>query len=188
MLFFNLATNKNYNDPLSARLPYNSLPNTNILVNLKRKKPNNAVWALGVRVSVNYTLESTPIHDETNYNDVFRRSDYNGILELDSKNNIIGGDWFTNAHPNFMWMPDINKNVSGVSDGNFTIYDGNPDLLKNIAPYAVEESKKGQILKAFVNYLVEQGSSLITDSSASSTDTNPSSPNPTDTTNTAGTS
>ncbi|MCI5122220.1 MAG: hypothetical protein D3908_13720, partial [Candidatus Electrothrix sp. AUS4] len=52
-------------------------------------------------------VETTPTHSEKDSaaNDQVKTVEYLYDLELDFAGNIIGGEWYQNAHPDFLWTP-----------------------------------------------------------------------------------
>ena len=62
---------------------------------------------VGIRMDVSYVVETAPTHNETDSpsRDAIQQVTYYYDLELDASNNIIGGEWYTNKHPDFLWTP-----------------------------------------------------------------------------------
>jgi hypothetical protein len=58
-------------------------------------------------MSFDYMVETSPTSDETDHpdKDAIFNVRYLYDLELDSSGNIIGGEWRTNLHPDFIWTP-----------------------------------------------------------------------------------
>lgn len=62
---------------------------------------------VGIRMQVTYVIENSPSireFQEANFSNV----NYSYDLELDSKNKIIGGEWYSESHPDFLWVSDKN--------------------------------------------------------------------------------
>lgn len=60
---------------------------------------------VGIKMQVTYVTEnnaSKQEHQPTQYNTV----EYLYDLELDSQHKIIGGEWYTESHPDFLWVAD----------------------------------------------------------------------------------
>lgn len=66
-----------------------------------------AKFVVGIYMTVSYVVETTPNHNSTDSpsNDLIRQVDYYYDLELDANKKIIGGEWYTNKHPDFLWTP-----------------------------------------------------------------------------------
>ena len=59
------------------------------------------------RKELEYLSETNPTHKKTDSEqyDHTVTVDYFYDLEIDKKGNIIGGEWYSNAHPDFLWTP-----------------------------------------------------------------------------------
>jgi len=66
-----------------------------------------AVTVVGVNMEFSYIVENEPSTDDTDSpdNDSVTKVSYMYDLELDANGNIVGGEWYTNVHPDFMWTP-----------------------------------------------------------------------------------
>lgn len=64
-------------------------------------------FVVGIYMSVSYVVETAPNHQTTDSpsNDAIRQVDYYYDLELDADKKIIGGEWYLNKHPDFLWTP-----------------------------------------------------------------------------------
>ncbi len=63
---------------------------------------------VGIHMEVAYVVETTPSHKtpDSPDDDLIQKVDYYYDLELDEKQRIIGGEWYMNKHPDFLWTPD----------------------------------------------------------------------------------
>src|SRR5687768_11813943 len=63
-------------------------------------------------------LETDPIAAPTDgeEDDEISEVTYRYDLELDASGRIIGGEWHTMYHPDFLWVPLKNADVYGVGD------------------------------------------------------------------------
>jgi hypothetical protein len=61
----------------------------------------------GVYMRVRYVAETSPSHAATDSPDRDRivSVDYTYDLELGQDGAILGGEWYKNAHPDFLWVP-----------------------------------------------------------------------------------
>ena len=62
---------------------------------------------VGVHMEASYVVETDPNHDEfdSSAKDLIEKVDYYYDVELDINNKIIGGEWYMNKHPDFLWTP-----------------------------------------------------------------------------------
>ncbi|MDU9050130.1 MAG: hypothetical protein Q3M30_14885 [Candidatus Electrothrix sp. Rat3] len=70
-------------------------------------RSNETDSIVGIEMKVSYLVETTPNHSEVDGpdNDQVKTVVYLYDLELDFAGNIIGGEWYQNAHPDFLWTP-----------------------------------------------------------------------------------
>lgn len=83
---------------------------------------------LGVAMRTRYVIEVPPTQASTNApaDDAATLVDYYYDLELDAAGRIIGGEWYLNRHPDFLWTPapgaraftPADDAVSGAWDGS----------------------------------------------------------------------
>jgi hypothetical protein len=62
---------------------------------------------VGIRMDVSYVVETNPSQRETDSptQDAIQKVTYYYDLELDASGNIVGGEWYSNKHPDFLWTP-----------------------------------------------------------------------------------
>ncbi|MDK2123900.1 hypothetical protein [Parachitinimonas caeni] len=67
----------------------------------------NGVNVVGVRMTLSYIVETEPSQASVDSpsRDAITNVSYMYDLELDANGNIIGGEWYTNRHPDFLWTP-----------------------------------------------------------------------------------
>lgn len=112
--FFNPKTEKPADSIQSARVATWNFPEDRF----RYYRSPRAQWIVGVEMEVLYTLETDPIPNPTDSeeNDEVSEVTYRYDLELDSSGRIIGGEWHTMSHPDFLWVPSPGAEVSGVGD------------------------------------------------------------------------
>lgn len=128
----------------------------------KKYRGTKGVYVVGVEMNVAYIAETQPTH-RTYDNDSFdyvTRVTYRYDLEVDADGNIVGGEWYSNKHPDFLWTaPKGTKAKSWVEEQYpqyITNYDADgvvDESLKYVAPYA---SKNGQPLAEILEKLIEK--------------------------------
>jgi Transglutaminase elicitor len=101
-----------------------------------KKYRNNpkAVEVVGVVMTVWYVVETSPHGSPTNSpsQDRTRSAQYHYDLELDKQGKIIGGEWYQNRHPDFVWMPIKNSVVVNQED----LYINSEKDIVRVAPDA----------------------------------------------------
>lgn len=73
----------------------------------KKYRSPQAVAVVGIEMSVSYVVETRPSQRDTDNPsyDAIRKVAYLYDLELDANGKIIGGEWYQNPHPDFLWTP-----------------------------------------------------------------------------------
>lgn len=74
----------------------------------KKFRAREAKQVVGIAMTVTYMIETTPSVDEQQ-EDFERSVRYLYDLELDENMKIVGGEWYNNAHPDFLWVPEKNS-------------------------------------------------------------------------------
>ncbi|MBI3534637.1 MAG: hypothetical protein HY072_04020 [Deltaproteobacteria bacterium] len=96
---------------------------------------------VGVAMDVTYVVEVQPTHqteDSVSF-DGRRTVRYVYDLELDAKGKIIGGEWYTNTHPDFLWTPELGTEIR-TAEGNLT-WDGHSPLNATWTTKATAEAR-----------------------------------------------
>jgi hypothetical protein len=72
-----------------------------------RFRSPNTDSMVGISMEVSYVVETSPSHHspDSPQRDKITRVRYVYDLELDFSEKIIGGEWYQNAHPDFLWTP-----------------------------------------------------------------------------------
>lgn len=83
-----------------------------------RYRSNRTVSVVGVAMRLAYVVETSPNQNTSDSaeHDAIQKVDYMYDLELDSSGKIIGGEWYTNAHPDFLWTPPEGERAETSSD------------------------------------------------------------------------
>ena len=77
---------------------------------------------VGVMMQLTYVVETRPSHtvEDSPARDQLRTVRYLYDLELDADGAIIGGEWYTNKHPDFLWTPPPNTRARTPADGQIS--------------------------------------------------------------------
>ena len=109
-------------------------------------------------MKINYVTESSPrqLPTDSPENDNLTSVQYMYDLEIDQKDNIIGGEWYQNAHPDFIWAPKgSSKAVSSYEHYTVGDWDGNAPISKTWLPYVQRASLNSQPFAKIVEKLFE---------------------------------
>ncbi|WPD22925.1 MAG: hypothetical protein SD837_22425 [Candidatus Electrothrix scaldis] len=81
----------------------------------KRYRDSETETIVAIAMDVSYIVETQPAQRSTDSDryDAVHTVRYYYDLELDMAGNIIGGEWYQNAHPDFLWTPE--KGTRAVS-------------------------------------------------------------------------
>lgn len=134
----------------------------------KKFRDKKAKKIVGVEMRLQYIAETHPSHreyDNKNY-DYVTTVTYRYDLELDSNGNIIGGEWYSNKHPDFLWVPPkdtraltrLDQSIeqaisSGRTDLEWKKGEPIPSVWKSYIP---SYSNQGQPLGLIVEGLIER--------------------------------
>jgi hypothetical protein len=84
----------------------------------KAYRSKKTVSIVGVAMELTYIEETDPSHEETDSDeqDATRKVTYLYDLELDRSGNVIGGEWYSNLHPDFLWVPEQGAHAVSVAE------------------------------------------------------------------------
>ena len=70
---------------------------------------------IGIKMSMEYGVETEPTQRRSDSAELDGTTtvEYVYDLELDGEGNILGGEWYSNKHPDFLWTPDEPSPTSG---------------------------------------------------------------------------
>ncbi|HAZ14808.1 MAG: hypothetical protein A2X86_22205 [Bdellovibrionales bacterium GWA2_49_15] len=125
----------------------------------KKYRAKEARSVVGIEMEVEYVVETQPAQrnvDSPDY-DATTSAVYRYDLELDQNGVIIGGEWYTNIHPDFAWTPVKNAKARSQADryatGTWVAGQAVPGQWQKVAAQA---SKAGIPLAKVVEELVKQ--------------------------------
>lgn len=123
---------------------------------------------VGVEMEVVYMVETAPSQRDMDnpYFDGKNAVTYRYDLELDMNGNAIGGEWYTNRHPDFLWLPPQETRALTHLDRRIesAIQQGSPELVWSMdssipeawRPHIPSHSRQGQPLGLVVEGLIKR--------------------------------
>lgn len=132
----------------------------------KNGKEFRPTWIVGETMAVHYLTETVPTHGRP-YEDEIITVIYSYDLELDENGLAVGGEWYSNKHPDFLWAPADGARPKNdwdwyLEDGKVA-YDGhNLEEIhavkdeENDTPAAFASSAAKAPLATIIDYLIDQ--------------------------------
>jgi hypothetical protein len=154
--YFNPQTLAVSDTIVGSRVPMNRFT----IDKFKQYRSPNGRFIVGVAMDVTYASvlqPSTKVISKQKYHTV--RYVYD--LELDASNNIIGGEWYSNFHPDFLWNPPVkSRAMAAVEKAALepVNWDGQSPISSTIHNMAVKASSRGEPLAVVVERLVQMAS------------------------------
>lgn len=147
---------RNHSDSLQhALVARRDLPNDPYA---KFRSPR-ATHILGVTMELTYMI-GIPANDQNNgpESDVTDKSTYSYDLELDAEGNIVGGEWQSIFHPDFLWVVAKNYRPRTLQDDvigdGLTHYTGRQVLPEAFQAHGREAARKNELLYSVLEAMV----------------------------------
>lgn len=125
----------------------------------KKFRSPKAAHFVGIEMEVTYVVETSASHNEVDsaVYDATTTVTYMYDLELDQNMEIIGGEWYSNIHPDFLWNPVADGRASTIGDSRLTgTWDGKSALPKFWRDVAVMTAvHNGLPLASIIESLIE---------------------------------
>ena len=157
--YFNPQTNQSSDDPADVTIAMADYSKDKF----SKYRASNAHSVVGVQMQVQYMVETNPTHRETDIPryDGISRVTYYYDLELDAQGDVIGGEWYQNAHPDFLWTPTPNATAKSYYDGrgSWDVSQPVPESWQRQAPSA---SRYTQPMTAVVTALFNASAEVDT--------------------------
>lgn len=131
-----------------------------------KTRSEKAKKIVGVSMLVGYVSENQvePAVEDSPDRDEVVWVQYLYDLELDDHDNVVGGEWYTNFHPDFLWVPAVNAKAYNYFDivADLTNWMPNQPLSPDIRNIMTQATRYGGLLGRFVEKLVNlsQGEEL----------------------------
>jgi hypothetical protein len=92
-------------------------------------RKGNAGSVVGVKMTIKYVAETSASHSKTDSpeNDRLVSTTYTYDLEISTRGDIVGGEWYQNAHPDFLWLTEADSHPNSIGDAQITGEAWNPE-------------------------------------------------------------
>lgn len=151
--YFNPQTGREVKKLSTATIPIASFNKDKF----KKFRSPQAAYVVGIEMEVTYVVETTPNHNETDgpAEDATNSATYMYDLELDANMNIVGGEWYSNLHPDFLWSTAGEARAISLGDSRLTgAWDARTPLPKFWKDMAIQTAvRTGLPLAAIVESL-----------------------------------
>jgi hypothetical protein len=122
-------------------------------------RAQETAYYVGIALVVKYGIETAPTHRKQDGEqfDASRSVYYLYDLELDANKNIIGGEWYNNAHPDFLWTAPIGSQALSVGDFALmheSLWDGKNPIKQEWQQMAKFAARKSQPLNKIIKSLI----------------------------------
>ncbi|MBN8540649.1 MAG: hypothetical protein J0L82_09705 [Deltaproteobacteria bacterium] len=127
--YFNPQTGKSARSLRTATVAADKFSNDKF----KKFRSSKAANFVGIEMEVTYVVETSATHNEVDSSayDATTTVTYMYDLELDQNMEIIGGEWYSNIHPDFLWNPIADGRAETIGDSRLTgTWDGSSALPK----------------------------------------------------------
>ncbi len=150
--YFNLNTHQETDNLNAAVIPIAEL-RTDYFKEFRSPQAKNVV---GIAMDVTYTVEIQPTHSLADSRPT-RTMRLMYDLELDESYNVIGGEWYSNAHPDFIWTHDAKAQALAPEDSGIIrdAWNNKSAVPANWAPLAKRASASGIPLYSFIKKVIE---------------------------------
>jgi hypothetical protein len=135
----------------------------------KKYRSKDAKNVVGVAMTVSYTVETYATQNSINpeTHNAVSTSTYLYDLELNSDGIIVGGEWYQNAHPDFLWTPaPTTQAESYFEDGATGSWNGEaplPESWKTSAQGAVSQNRTGLPLRKILEKILDRSRAPISE-------------------------
>lgn len=153
--YFNVNTKEEFSSPQEAIIERSEIQKDTF----KKYRTKNYKKIVGVKMTISYmseTAASPADFDDAAY-DHAEYVTYMYDLELDKDSNIVGGEWYNNAHPDFIWYPKTNSESPAPTEYSNKLGDWvpgtalPPEILQNIQSDASQGYPYYQVIEKLLN-------------------------------------
>ena len=154
--FFNVINKNRFQNPSNAIVHYSEYRNDPFEQYRDRARTSRIV---GVEMDVVLSNEVAAMANSNNDKryDAYKKISLQYDLELDEQNNIIGGEWYTLNHPDFVWYPTQNSRVQSFGEALIkTKWDGRSLVPRKYLDVATMKKSSGSDYRQPISSIVEK--------------------------------
>jgi hypothetical protein len=159
--YFNPKTSEEYVSLAEAKVAISDFDNDKFS---KFRSPR-AKYVVGVMMEVEYMVETMPSVDgfDADWMDDSHSANYIYDLELDENGNIIGGEWYTNKHPDFLWTPYEGSHAQSILDQYIDVEEltldqiTHPAILQYVPQVSAQSQPIGKVVEALIRKSAKKG-------------------------------
>lgn len=120
-------------------------------------RSQEAAYIVGIGTKIAYVAETMPTDDRTDrsQNDLLKSVSYTYDVELDANGRILGGEWYTNLHPDFLWTPAPEAKARSTTDYAATGEWTDETVPETWRRAAISAARNGQPLGRLVSQLIK---------------------------------
>lgn len=127
----------------------------------RKYRSATAASVVGIAMDLTYVAENNPstAHTDSPANDALITVHYLYDLELGANRQIVGGEWYSNAHPGFLWTPVPGARAVTLGDrllanaGSTQDWNGSTAIPASWSPAIRRSSERGQPVGKIVETL-----------------------------------
>ncbi len=150
--YFNPATYEEMSNPKAAIIPLSKYRADKF----KEFRTPGAESVVGIYMDVTYVIEIEPGINRV-YDAPTKTVRYIYDLELDAGGNIVGGEWYSNAHPDFLWTFPPGAQAMAHNESPLLIenWTNEGPVPSHWTSFAQKASTRGIPLHSFIKKLVD---------------------------------
>lgn len=127
----------------------------------KKYRSSQTRWIVGILMNVTYSVETQASHalSDGPDHDATRTVQYVYDLELSESGDVMGGEWYQNRHPDFLWVPVRGAKARAYADSlipSNESWNGLTPIPASWKKVASQANRIGQPLGRIVETLVER--------------------------------
>lgn len=153
--YFNPKTLEVSTELADAAVPIGQFPRDKF----KKHRAPGTAFVVGINMDLTYARENTPVASERPQPPELLTIRYVYDLELDANRKILGGEWYSKIHPDFVWAPGREAHPRSKGESDLKIdqtWNANGPLPRALLDAARLSSPRNQPVFGIVKGLLDQ--------------------------------